>query len=176
MNKVILILKYQGIKENQEKKRLPSTVDVNDVLEDLNNLDPFVDYIPEVPEFVRDWYWNVQSNFYESLEMLVKHSHNIAYMPIYRWYLNTPDALRILVNMHQFGYKRTSDKRYKVKLKGVHEYNECLCFGLISNSWILVSETLEGDFRRFHTEKELKDCGFGEVFNSTLFEVEEVKE
>lgn len=176
MNKVRMVLKYQAIKEEKESKRLPSTVDVNDVLEDLNNLDPFVDYIPEVPEFVKDWYWNVQSNFYENLEMLVRHSHNISCMPIHGWYMNTPDALRILINVHQFGYKINPVKRFKVKLKGVHEYNECLCFGLISNSWILVSETSQGEFRRFHTEKELKDGGFGEVFNSQLFEVEEVKE
>lgn len=176
MNKVRLILKYQGIKENKEKKRLPSTVDVNDVLGDLNNFDPFVDYIPEVPECVKEWYHSVQSDFYESLEMLVKHASKNKWMPICEWFMETPDALRILINVHQFGYKRTSDKRYKVKLKGVHKYNECLCFGLISKSWILASETSEGEFRRFHTEKELKDGGFCEVFNSQLFEVEEVKE
>ena len=176
MNKVRLILKYQGIKENKEKKRLPSTVDVNDVLGDLNNFDPFVDYIPEVPECVIEWYHDVQSYFYDALEMVVKQASKNKFLSICEWFLETPDALRILINVHQFGYKRTSDKRYKVKLKGVHEYNECLCFGLISNSWILVSETSEGEFRRFHTEKELKDGGFGEVFNSQLFEVEEVKE
>lgn len=176
MNKVRLVLKYQGIKEEKEKKRLPSTVDVNDVLEDLSNFDPFVDYIPEVPEFVKDWYWNAQSNFYENLEMLVKHSHNIVCTSIYKWYINTPDALRILVNMYQFGYKVKKEKKYKVKLKGVHKYNECLYFGLTSNSWILASETSKGDFRRFHTEKELKDGGFADVFNNTLFEVTEVIE
>lgn len=176
MNKVRMILKYKAIKEEKESKRLPSNVDVNDVLEDLYNLDPFVEYIPEVPGFVKDWYWNVQSNFYENLEMLVRHSHNIACMPIYKWYISTPDALRILVNMHQFGYKVKEEKKYKVKLKGVHKYNECLYFGLNSNSWVLYSETSKGEFRRFHTEKELKDGGFGEVFNNTLFEVTEVTE
>ena len=176
MNKVRLILKYQGIKENKEKKRLPSTVDVNDVLGDLNNFDPFVDYIPEVPECVKEWYHNVQSDFYESLEMLVKHASKNKWMPICDWFIETPDALRILINVHQFGYKRTSDKRYKVKLKGVHKYNECLYFGLNSNSWVLYSENSKGEFRRFHTEKELKDGGFGEVFNNTLFEVTEVTE
>ena len=118
----------------------------------------------------------MQSDFYESLEMLVKHASKNKWMPICEWFIETPDALRILINVHQFGYKRTPDKRYKVKLKGVHKYNECLCFGLISKSWILASETSEGEFRRFHTEKELKDGGFADVFNNTLFEVTEVIE
>lgn len=41
-----MILKYQAIKEKLENKRMPSTVDVNDILKDLDNLDPFESYIP----------------------------------------------------------------------------------------------------------------------------------
>lgn len=176
MNKIRLILKYQSIKENQEKKRLPSIVDVNDVLEDLSNFDPFVDYVPEVPEYVKEWYHSVQSDFYPSLEMLVQNASRNQHMPICEWYIKTPYALRILINIHQFGYTVKKEKKYKVKIKGLSSNEDCLYFGLNSHSWKLKSETTEGEFRRSHTKKELQDGGFGEVFNSSLFEVEEVKD
>ena len=45
-------------------------------------------------------------------------------------------------------------------------------------AWEEFLEQLKKDkkFRTEHTRKQLEDAGFGEVFNSTLFEIEEVKE
>lgn len=76
-----MILKYQAIKEKLENKRMPSTIDVNDVLKDLDNLDPFESYIPKVPNYVIDWYNGVQSDFYPSLDMLVQNAARNQYMP-----------------------------------------------------------------------------------------------
>lgn len=79
-----------------------------------------------------------------------------------------------LVNMHQFGYHIEKEKRYRVKAKGVC-FNSCLIFEKINKTW-LFSSIYETDHQRvYHTKKELKDAGFGEVFNSPLFEVEEVE-
>lgn len=170
MNKVRLILKYQGIKENQEKKRLPSTLDVNDVLEDLSNFDPFVDYIPEVPEYVKEWYHDVQSDFYTSLELLVQHAGNNRIMPICDWFMKTPDALRILVNMHQFGYKRTEGKKYTVAMLGLLN-SECY---LIKHNGVYLFGSKASDGSDEHTREELEEHGFHLLFNNPMFQIEEV--
>ena len=43
------------------------------------------------------------------------------------------------------------------------------------DSWFFSGESEPLDFRVKHTRKELEEAGFGEVFNSPLFEVEEVE-
>lgn len=81
--------------------------------------------------------------------------------------------IQTLVNMHQFGYTVEKEKRYRVKAKGVC-FNSCLIFEKINKTWIF-SSIYETDHQRGnHTRKELEAAGFGEVFNSPLFEVEEV--
>lgn len=73
------------------------------------------------------------------------------------------------------GYEVEREKRYLVKMKGVNEECEYLVFGELSNTWKLRSLGSFGELRKHHTRKELEDAGFGEVFNSPLFEVEEVE-
>ncbi|WP_141751184.1 DUF1642 domain-containing protein, partial [Streptococcus sp. HMSC072G04] len=74
------------------------------------------------------------------------------------------------------GYEVEKEKRYLVKVKGVDSCFECLYYGMGSNTWSFRMKNESGYFRRNHTRKELEDAGFGEVFNSSLFEVEEVEE
>jgi len=72
------------------------------------------------------------------------------------------------------GYEVEKEKRYRVRAKGVC-FNGCLIFEKINKTW-LFSSIYEIDHQRgSHTRKQLEDGGFGEVFNSTLFEVEEVE-
>ena len=72
------------------------------------------------------------------------------------------------------GYTVEKEKRYRVKAKGVG-FNSCLIFEKINKTWFF-SSIYETDHQRvYHTKKELKDAGFGEVFNSPLVEVEEVE-
>ena len=73
------------------------------------------------------------------------------------------------------GYTIDEEKRYRVRIKGVY-YNSCLIFDKINKKWFL-SSIFEIDHQMgSHTRKELEDGGFGEVFDSPLFEVEEVEE
>ena len=78
--------------------------------------------------------------------------------------------------MHQFGYEVEKEKRYLVKLKGIKS-SECYlnCVGNAKN-WIVADKTEHAHILTKHTRKELEEAGFGEVFNSPLFEVEEVTE
>lgn len=72
------------------------------------------------------------------------------------------------------GYHIEKEKRYLVKAKGVY-FNNCLIFEKINKKWFF-SSIYEIDHQRgHHTRKELEKAGFGKVFNSPLFEVEEVE-
>lgn len=67
------------------------------------------------------------------------------------------------------------EKRYIVKIKGLISNYSVLKYQSLDNSWFMGGEQ-EYDFFKFkHTRKELEEAGFGEVFNSPLFEVEEVE-
>ena len=86
------------------------------------------------------------------------------------WYW---DNSELFVRAWLDGYDIEKEKRYRVKAKGVC-FNSCLIFEKINKTWIF-SSIYETDHQRGnHTRKELEAAGFGEVFNSPLFEVEEV--
>lgn len=74
------------------------------------------------------------------------------------------------------GYHIEKEKRYLVKIKGAEEGYNYLNHRISSDSWFFSGESEPLDFRVKHTRKELKAGGFCEVFNSPLFEVEEVEE
>lgn len=160
-----MILKYQAIKEKLENKRMPSTVDVNDVLKDLSNLDPFESYIPEVPECVKDWYYEAQSDFYNSLDMLIRLCYRNTKMPICKWFINTEDAIKILINVHQFGFKVEREKKYLVKIINTGQY-------LYTDK---LGKTFFTSFSKMEYSKEdLKRLEFDWVFDHKGIEVEEV--
>lgn len=162
-----MILKYQAIKEKLENKRMPSTIDVNDVLKDIDNLDPFESYIPAVPECVKDWYIDVQSDFYNSLDMLIRFCYRNTEMPICKWYINTEDAVKILINVHQFGYKVISEKenKYLIKISATGQY-------LYTDK---LGKTFFTSFSKMKYSKEdLKRLEFDWVFDHKGIEVEEV--
>lgn len=72
------------------------------------------------------------------------------------------------------GYEVEKEKKYLVKIKGV----ACpyLNYDTINELWFY-NQKIEGVYTKTqHTRKELKEAGFGGVFNSPLFEVEEVEE
>ena len=81
-----------------------------------------------------------------------------------------------LIRAILFGYEVEKEKRYLVKMKDVDSRTNYLYYGLGSKSWLFKTKLIDGLFRKSHTRKELEDAGFGEVFNSPLFEVVEVEE
>ena len=72
------------------------------------------------------------------------------------------------------GYEVEKEKRYYVRLKNVDENYNYLNHIKHLDAWCLTEIKTDKKFRTTHTRKELEDAGFGEVFNSPLFEVEEV--
>ena len=74
------------------------------------------------------------------------------------------------------GYHIEKEKRYIVKVKGVEEGYNYLNRRISLDSWFFSGESEPLDFRVKHTRKELEKAGFRGVFNSPLFEVDEVEE
>ena len=72
------------------------------------------------------------------------------------------------------GYEVEKEKRYLVKVKGVY-LNSCLVFDKGNKKWFFSSIYEKEHQIGYHTRKELENAGFGEVFNSPLFEIEEVE-
>ena len=73
------------------------------------------------------------------------------------------------------GYEVKKEKRYRVKAKGVYHHSSVLKLDSITGRWFFGSEKYMCGSLGKHTRKELEDAGFGEVFNSPMFEVEEVE-
>lgn len=63
-----------------------------------------------------------------------------------------------------------------MKMKGMDKEFTMFKLDKIRGSWYLGNDTEYSYTKTTHTRKELEEAGFGEVFNSPLFEVEEVEE
>ena len=68
------------------------------------------------------------------------------------------------------------EKRYLVKMKNIHNYSSILKRDDITKKYFFGNEVQMCASSSTHTRKELEEAGFGEVFNSQLFEVDEVYE
>lgn len=130
---------------------------------------------PVVPAVVSVWYQINKDNLYKNIAYLcanwVKSTNDDT---LFNWISNTDNFIEIIVNMHKFGYEVEKKKRYRVKMKGMSEENTYLTFRF-GHTWMLSNFEECEEFRLHHTRKEIEDAGFGEVFNSPLFEVEEVE-
>ena len=73
-----------------------------------------------------------------------------------------------------FGHEVEKEPKYTVKIKSTKCSTISLVFSESTDVW-LFSATIYQGLRFKHTRKEIEDGGFGEVFNSLLFEVEEVE-
>nr|DAI38835.1 MAG TPA: Protein of unknown function (DUF1642) [Caudoviricetes sp.] len=71
------------------------------------------------------------------------------------------------------GYEVEKEKRYTVKIKGELEEN-LLVYGLGVKKYFF-TRFYDSSKKGKHTRKELEEAVFGEVFDSPLFEVEEVE-
>lgn len=166
MNKQELIEKY--------KNKYPViSMDVKEfryfieLWEDMKQLDEPQKQV--VPQFVADFITEQK-----------KLSHTLSYSidacmsdGVAEWYW---DNSELFVRAWLDGYEVEEEKRYLVKLKGIKS-SECYlsCVGNAKN-WIVADKTEHAHILTKHTRKELEEAGFGEVFNSPLFEVEEVEE
>lgn len=131
---------------------------------------------PVVKQFVADWYEKHKNNIdFEIWHYL--HTFSSQEEDEFKKWMNKlgEKQIQTLVNMHQFGYEVEKEKRYRVKMKDLETGFNFLNYCNGEDHWIFSSKDNTIDFRSLHTRKELEEAGFGEVFNSPLFEVEEVE-
>jgi hypothetical protein len=125
-----------------------------------------------VPQFVADWFEEYKEDLEYNIWDWIKHKdepEKIENMQFIQWLHNcNNDPVKTLVKMKLYGYEVEKEKRYTVKMRTTRQplfYNSVekrLFFSL-------------GELATQFTRKELEEAGFGEVFNSPLFEVEEVE-
>ena len=177
MNKQELIEEIKNLENHNASKR--TWVNRGVVLELVKELDE--PQKPVVPQFVADWFEEHKDNLEFNIWDYVYRFKNQENTSFKKWF-NGPrtEPFKTLVKMHLFGYKVDieEEKRYRVKMKGIEGHNSYLKYNKNLKHWYFGSLFIynnDVDTRTYHTHKELEEAGFCEVFNSLLFEVEEVE-
>ena len=134
-----------------------------------------------IPQFVADWYEEHKDDFEIALFRCIDHIPSVYdegdLNEFEEWIIDgETKPFQTLVNMHQFGYEVEKEKRYLVKMKGLRENTGYLNYDSIDAEWYFADAENGPAVGTHCTRKELEEAGFGEVFNSPLFEVEEVTE
>lgn len=149
-------------------------IERNQVLDLVEQLDE-----PEkvkVPQVVADWYLLHYHDFNNSIvNLCIRLEDSIDNNDFLKWISNTKDFIKILVNIHQFGYEVEEENRYYVRFKWIEDSYSYLTLIKHLHAWTLKNITLDKKFRTAHTRKELEEAGFGWVFDCPGIEIEEVE-
>ena len=133
-----------------------------------------------VPQFVADWYEEHKDDFgtnlFNAIDLITRDFEDGDLSEFEEWFIDgKTKPFQTLVNMHQFGYTVAKEKRYLVKMKNLRALFCYLAYIPDEGYWTLMASGGESIVIK-HTRKQLEEAGFGEVFNSPLFEVEEAEE
>lgn len=151
---------------------IADTVTVNRewILESIKELDE-----PQkvtIPQFVADWIEDCKDDdfhLFGAMEGISSYQKKLDY-----WF-REDDNMELFARAWLDGYTVEKEKRYYIRLKNVDEnYNYLTCIKHL-DAWALTEMKRDKKFRTEHTKKQLEEGGFGEVFDSPLFEVEEVE-
>ena len=124
---------------------------------------------PVIPQFVAEWV--------EVAKTVYSLSGGMTYggPGVNKW-LENEDNQRTFALAWFDGYTVEKPKLYIVRMKNIRKDHETLNCEKLSRIWSFSSEEETTLFKMKHTRKQLEEAGFAEVFNSPLFEVEEVTE
>ncbi|WP_049488125.1 DUF1642 domain-containing protein [Streptococcus parasanguinis] len=168
MNKQELIKKYEN--EWKEHSLFNETASyalmVKSFLDQLKKMDE-----PQkvtIPQFVADWIEQRKDEGWKLSQMFLQANLEEKYG---RWIIDNQETF---ARAWLDGYTVEKEKRYTVKIKGKIEEN-LLVYGWGIKRYFFARAYNDSSRRGEHTHKELEEAGFGEVFNSPLFEVEEVE-
>ena len=181
MKKKELIDYCNAIKEN--KSQIINCIDVNGIIKKIEQLDESekVTVSEEEAKFLETFDFNCESDVTTALYLVSRTG--------WGYYLrdnngeelkDLSEGFRELENRKRLikaildSYEVEKEKRYRISMPKARNYKNhaqilCVKDGKIfwCGEWY--------PFRTKFTRKELEEAGFGEVFNSTLFEVEEVE-
>lgn len=174
MNKQELIEKYEYLNHDCFRR-----VDTSEVLKDLKQLDE-----PEkvtIPQSVVDWiehFKKCSGTLYGSTAPYSYYGRAITdgfegdVIEVLRW---IRDNSEVYARAWLDGYEVEKEPKYIVKMKRMHKNCAVLKKNKDGGYWYLSDTYPYSSTVNFHTRKELEEAGFGEVFNSPLFEVQEVE-
>lgn len=169
MNKQELIDYCNAIKEN--KSQIINCIDVNEIIKKIEQLDE-----PQkitIPQVVADWIeWTKKDglDLQDAMNLIAGEENE----KLLRWFYNESNQ-ETFARAWLDGYEVEKEKKYTVKIKGKIEEN-LLVYGWGIKRYFFARTYNDSSKRGEHTRKELEEDGFGKVFDSPQFEVEEVTE
>lgn len=130
---------------------------------------------PVVPQYVANWYEEHKNNLESEIYYLISCWEEKERTSDFCKWFDVPknEAIKTIVNMHQFGYEVEKEPRYTVRIKG--RLGQYLGKYYLNNEELTPQfiRTLKGEGSVF-TRTELETSGFGWVFGCEGIEVEEV--
>lgn len=130
----------------------------------------------KIPKFVAECIEYAQASDWDLEDVFQSIANELDTSEISVWFYSKSENMDTLASAWLYGYEIEKEPRYTVKMKGMNLECEYLYFGECSQTWKFKEENAFGEFRECHTEKELREDGFGWVFNCPGVEVKEVKE
>lgn len=180
MNKQELIEKYR-----YKNLNLEMWVVTSKVLKDLEKLDEpqKVKVSEEEAKFLETFDFNCESDVTTALYHVsrtgwgyyLRDNNGIELKDLSEGFMELENRKRLIKAILD-GYTVEKEKRYSVKIKGVNKEFTFLKFDKTMDSWYFGNDTEYSYTKNAHTRKEFEEAGFGDVFNSQLFEVKEVEE
>ena len=140
-------------------------------LRDLEQLNEIDTKKVTVPQYVADWIEEGKKHCKDVSDLF---NFDFTNEEVGNWFLQE-NPFDLVARAWLDGYEVEQEKRYIVKMKGIAERYCYLNYSFLSEGWFFDDEHNNSNMRAHHTRKELEEAGFGEVFNSPLFEVEEVE-
>lgn len=122
--------------------------------------------VPEVPQYVADWYEENKVNLDYNLWNYIIDWEETEEDEFKRWVNNSKDAFQTIINMHQFGYNVEKVDLYRVKLIHGGQYLHTETFG---------DTYFTSEAKSVYSKDKLSNLGFDWVFNCPGIELEEVE-
>lgn len=162
MNKRELIKEYEGARF--------AIVTVNSVLEDLKQLDE--PHKVKIPKFVAEYIEYAQASDWDLEDVFQSIANELDTSEISAWFYSKSENMDTLASAWLYGYEIEKEKRYIVKMKGVVSGSAYLKQDAKDNYWYFGTDSEKRSIVIKHTKKELKNSGFGWVFDCPGIEIE----
>ena len=170
MNKQELIDYCNAIKEN--KSQIINCIDVNEIIKKIEQLDePQKITIPQVATDWIEWTKKDGLDLQDAMNLISGEENE----KLLRWFYNESNQ-ETFARAWLDGYRIEKEKRYRVNVKNIRTRQGTLNRSKKSGVFIFSNPEENNLYGTKFTRKELEEAGFGGVFNSPLFEVEEVEE